>query len=148
MPPLWTHDPQNVTPTRRIILDSLNPDSLIHDSLGDASATQRHRAKAALQTGSSSPLPQRGPLTFETSAMQPYRRFRRSIANPSWCATFSTMSAKPMELLGLNLAIPSAVCPAFAIPAFVSPGLRCKASRRIAPGIRGGAAPNLLGPIP
>jgi hypothetical protein len=48
------------------------PGSLIHDSLGNASATQRHRANAALQTRSSSPLPQRGPLTFETSAMQPY----------------------------------------------------------------------------
>ena len=78
----------------------------------------------------------------------PHRRFRRGVANPSWCATFSTMCADPMELLGLNLAIPSAVCPAFAIPAFVSPGLRCQASRRVAPGVRGGAAPNRLGPIP
>jgi hypothetical protein len=63
-----------------LIPDSLIHDSLIHDSLGDASAMQRHRANAALQTRSSSPLPQRGPLTFETSAMQPY-----PAVSPQYC---------------------------------------------------------------
>jgi hypothetical protein len=46
-----------------------------------------------------------------------HRRFRCGVANPSLCATFKN-ARRTDELLGLNLAIPSAVCSGFRYSGF------------------------------
>ena len=76
-----------------------------------------------------------------------------AILRNSRYARHSRMRAAPIKLLGLNLAIRLPSDPAFAVPVFATPSLRCQTSGRVAP-LKGtllafkAARHNHLRPIP